>query len=186
MMDGIFGSLGREGVVVYQDDILISSISIDAHIEALKSVQARMKLFNLQINLAKCVFCASEVTFLGHELSAAGIEPIHSKVEAMAEAPTPTNGKLLHAFLGLSNYYNKFIPGLAQRTIPLYQLLKKSPADWLWTVEHQEIVDNIKTDLMSHPILRIYDEEAETFLLTAPVNKRTLYLYSRDGSRQFA
>ena len=70
LMDGIFGSLQREGVIVYQDDILVASPDIQSHMKALNSVLSLMKQYNLQLNLAKCVFCATDVIFLGHELSA--------------------------------------------------------------------------------------------------------------------
>jgi hypothetical protein len=77
----------------------------------------------LQINPAKCVFAVAEIDFLGHRVSTAGISPLPKHVEALQCLPVPTDVKGLQRFLGLINFYRRFLPGIAATLLPLTNAL---------------------------------------------------------------
>ena len=78
------------------------------------------------------------------------------KIEAIVSAPHPKTVTELKAFLGLVNYYSKFIPNLASVLYPLYQLLNKG-VDWSWTIEREKAFKHAKTLLTSNNVLIHYD-----------------------------
>ena len=79
---------------------------------------------SLSLNVDKCVFGSSSVDFLGHSVSAAGIQPLPSRVAALRDFPKPSTIKELQAFLGLFNFYRRFVPAAAQLVLPLTDALK--------------------------------------------------------------
>jgi Reverse transcriptase (RNA-dependent DNA polymerase) len=108
----------------YLDDHLIASRTLDKH---LLTYFQLLQDNGLQINLAKCVFAVAEVDFLGHRVSAAGISPLPKDVEALQRLPVPTNMKGLQWFLGLINFYSRFLPGIAALLLPLTNALRGLP-----------------------------------------------------------
>lgn len=117
---------GIPGVVVYLDDILVTGGNQDRHLKTLDEVLTRLKEAGLWLKMGKCVFLANEVKYLGHRVYAQGLHPTGTKVKAIDEAPEPRNVTELKAYLGLLNYYNKFLPNLATLLLaPLYLLLRK-------------------------------------------------------------
>ena len=98
----------------------------------------------------------SEITFLGHNISADGIKPDYRKVTAIRNMPEPTNKQELQRFLGMINYLGKFIPNLAQKTTPLRNLLKK---DIVFALEkpQRDAIAELKEIVTSHPVLKFYD-----------------------------
>ncbi|XP_063635186.1 uncharacterized protein LOC134805926 [Cydia splendana] len=107
----------------YIDDIIVYSESETQHQQHLRQLFRRLQDFGMLINTAKCVFGQSKVTFLGHAVSAQGISPLESKVQAVQEFPVPRNTKELRRFLGMMNFYRRFIPGAAAIQAPLHLLL---------------------------------------------------------------
>jgi hypothetical protein len=83
------------------------------------------------------------VEYLGHTISAHGLQPTSEKVKAIKEAPVPTNVQQLRSFLGLINYYNKFLPALSSTLAPLYQLLQKSQK-WVWEKKQTQAFQKAK------------------------------------------
>lgn len=84
-----------------------------------------MEKSGLRLKRSKCEFMGKEVTFLGHKINASGLHPLTKKVEAIAEAPEPQNVSELKAYLGLLNYYHRFLPKLSTLLAPLHTLLRK-------------------------------------------------------------
>ena len=99
----------------------------------------------------------NEVEHLGHIIDKHGIRVNVSKVEAIKNAPAPTNVKQLQSFIGCINYYSKFIPNMASICKPLYALLEKS-SEWCWQQKDQDAFDCLKLQLTSAPVLVIYDQ----------------------------
>ena len=97
---------GIPGVVVYIDDILVTDKTEAEHLENLRQVLDRLKQHGLRLNRPKCRFMASSV---GYRLDRNGLHALPDKVAAMVDAPQPTNVQELRAFLGLVNYYGRFI-----------------------------------------------------------------------------
>ena len=105
---------------------------------------------------SKCRVLQSSVEFLGHRVDAEGIHPLESKLKAIVQAPAPKNVQELRSFLGLINYYSKFICNAATILGPLNALLRKE-ADWSWTQECQRSFDKAKATLVSSDVLMHYD-----------------------------
>lgn len=126
---------GLEFCFVYIDDILIASASEEEHLQHLTMVFRRLKDKGILVNPAKCVFGVPEVNFLGYRVSADGTRPLPDKVKAIQHFPVPQNGKQLRQFLGMLNFYRRFIPKAAQLQAPLNNLLQggtkgKTPVQW--------------------------------------------------------
>ena len=116
---------GIPGTVVYLDNILITGRSTGEHLKNLDAVLGRLDRAGLRLKLDKCAFMQKEVNYLGHRIDASGLYPNGKKVEAIKAAPQPTNVAELRSYLGLINYYGRFLPGLATKLAPLYRLLRQ-------------------------------------------------------------
>lgn len=114
---------GLDGVFVYVDDILLASKDFSSHITLLRHVFSRLVQHGLAVNMSKCIYVDSELTFLGHHINAAGIRPIAERVASIKHFPQPSDPADLKCFLGLINYYNRFIPHVADILSPLCALL---------------------------------------------------------------
>lgn len=114
---------GLDFVFCYIDDILIFSADQETHKKHLREVFSRLRDFGLVLNPGKCVFGASQVNFLGYEISADGTKPLPEKVEAIKNFPQPKTVKELRRFLGMLNFYRRFIHNAAQHQAPLNALL---------------------------------------------------------------
>ena len=108
-------------------------------------------------------FCVSFLDFLGHRISADGIYMDPKKVSSILEWPAPTNTKELQSFLGLANYYRRFITGFAKLSHPLNILLRKN-TKFIWTIESQKAFDEIKSKFSSAPVLA-YPNREITFMV---------------------
>jgi len=101
---------GLPMVCVYIDNILVSGKTPQEHLDNLNEVLHHLELAGLQLKREKCSFCASEVDYLGHTISTDGLRPSSSKIRAITKVPQPANVSQLKSFLGLVNYYAKFLP----------------------------------------------------------------------------
>ena len=115
---------GVSGVTCYIDDILVSSADEDSHLQSLEEVFNRLEKHGFRLKLDKCEFLLKSIEYLGDVVSKDGIQPVTTKVEAIVNAPIPANVQQLRSFLGLTNYYGKFIPNLATLLHPLNVLLQ--------------------------------------------------------------
>ena len=116
-MDTVLRGIPR--VICYIDDILISSPDEVSHLKTLDTVLGCLEKHGFRLKLAKCQFLMPSVDYLGHLIDAKGIQALPGKVEAVEKAPTPQNVAELCSFLGLLNYYGKFVPNLATILHPL-------------------------------------------------------------------
>jgi len=126
---------GLDFCYVYIDDILIASSSPEEHVEHLKAVFSRLEKFGIVVNSNKCVFGQEEVRFLGYLVSGAGTRPLPEKVEAIRGFAQPQTVKSLRQFLGMINFYRRFIPRAAVTQAPLNDLLQgnakgRTPVTW--------------------------------------------------------
>jgi hypothetical protein len=108
----------------YLDDITVASSSYQDHFGHLRLLLQWLQQRGLAINLEKSVFAAASVEFLGHEISAAGVKPLCSHVEAILHHPPPFNFKQLQAFLGVVNFYHHFLPAAAGLLRPFTDALR--------------------------------------------------------------
>ena len=121
-------------VLVYLDDIVIYSCSEEDHMLHLKIVLGLLRKHKLYAKLFKCKFVQSELKFLGHIISAKGIQVDPAKVSIVKDWPVPKSKHDMQKFLGLTKYFRKFIMGYAQLVAPIQQLTKKDK-DYAWTEE---------------------------------------------------
>lgn len=145
-------------IFVYVDDILIASKSSQEHKQHLRSLFSKLKEFDINVNPAKCVFGVSEIEFLGHTISNKGIAPSPSRIQAIKEFPTPNTFKQVQRFLGMVNFYHRFLPHIAETATSLYELLKtgstkKLKPKFSWSEENDTAFRKIKTDLEKHTLL---------------------------------
>ncbi len=122
---------GLTGVSVYLDDILITGSTLDEHLQNLTRVLEKLDTSGLRVNRKKCAFLLASIDYLGHVLDQDGLHPTEEKIRAIRDAPEPENLSQLRSFIGLLNYYGKFLPNLSSTLSPLYLLLKKSQK-WHW------------------------------------------------------
>ena len=122
---------GLSGVCLYLDDILITGKTKQEHLDNLSAVLQRLAAAGMKLRPEKCSFMLPKVEYLGHKISEKGLQPTTQKVRAIVEAPRPTNVSQLKSFLGMLNYYGKFLPNLSTHLAPLYTLLQKQ-SPWSW------------------------------------------------------
>ena len=115
---------GLPKVCLYLDDILITGKTEEEHLTNLSAVLQKIAAAGMRLKSKKCSFLLKEVGYLGHKISAKRLQPYTEKVQAIMEAPQPTNVTQLKSFLGTLNYYGKFLPNLSTCLAPLYGLLK--------------------------------------------------------------
>ncbi|GBG59096.1 hypothetical protein CBR_g24439 [Chara braunii] len=131
LMDKVLHEQIGRSMVVYLDDILIFSKSMEEHLKHLEEVLTILKKTQLHLNLEKSEFGKDSVIYLGHQSSAAGLEPKATKVEVIRNWPQPVNVRELRSFLGLTSYYRKFVPRFSIVARPLSQLTSKNvPYSW--------------------------------------------------------
>ena len=118
---------GLDFVYAYIDDLLIASTSVDEHHSHLQQLFARLQEYGVVINPAKSLFGASSLEFLGHHVLEHGIHPLSTKIKAIQEFPQPQSLRRLRQFLGLINFYRRFIPHCARLVQPLTDLLAGKP-----------------------------------------------------------
>ena len=117
----------------------------------------------MRLKRNKCRFMLAKVEYLGHTISREGLQPTESKVRAIENAPAPTNVSQLKSFLGLVNYYGKFLPNLATTMAPLYSLLQKT-TPWSWDPQQQAAFSAAKRQLTSSTLLVHYSSQRSLLL----------------------
>ena len=153
-MDLLLSGLKWNSCLVYLDDMVIFGRTFEEHLFRLKEVFRRFREAGLKLKPSKCSFCRSQVHFLGHIVSSTGISTDPSKTDFVANWPTPTSRKEVQKFLGLANYYRRFVPGFAAIAKPLHRLTKKT-AKFKWTLQCEQAFDDLKQWLTSAPILAL-------------------------------
>lgn len=144
-----------EGVEVYCDDLLIWGKTRAEHDDRLHEVMQRAVSNGVKFNKNKCVFGATEITFLGHTFNARGMKPDTSRVKAIVNLPKPSEKKELERFLGVTNYLSRFIPRYSELSAPLRKLLGKN-VQFEWHNEHDNSFNRLKSIISSAPVLKYY------------------------------
>ena len=131
MMNDLFHDLISRGVVVvYLDDILVFTKTLDEHRQVVREVLEILRKNRLFLKPEKCVFGVQKVEFLGYEVSPGRLAMNETKVNGIKEWPTPTKDKDIRSFLGFGNFYQRFISNFAEIAWPLNELTRKGQ-EWL-------------------------------------------------------
>ncbi|GFX46350.1 retrovirus-related Pol polyprotein from transposon 297 [Trichonephila clavipes] len=143
-------------VNVYMDDVIISSLSFTHHVEHLKELFRLLQEAGLTLNKEKSKFGCDELKYLGLIRSKEGIKTDETKFRAIVEMKPPRNSKEVSKFLGMSQWYAKFIKNYADLCEPLYNL-KRKLKKFCWSIEAQKAFDMVKAVIMKAPVLKLPD-----------------------------
>lgn len=143
---------GIPGVAVFLDDIRIAGKDMEQHLNRLELVLKKLSEHNIRINLDKCAFLKDQITYCGYVMSKEGIGKEPKKIEAVQGMPRQTNVTQLRAFIGLVNYYGRFIKNLSKLLYPLNKLLKKN-VGFKWSRECEIAFNKAKLEFGSENVL---------------------------------
>ncbi|GBG80061.1 hypothetical protein CBR_g30427 [Chara braunii] len=143
-------------VVVYLDDILVFSKTLEEHQGHLRQVLEKLREANFKINAKKCEWAKTRVLYLGHVLDGDDIKPEYSEIAAIRDWPTPRTLTELRSFLGLANYYRKFVRNFSTIAAPLRRLLRKETI-WKWDKDCTSAMKKLKHVLIEYPVLKVGD-----------------------------
>lgn len=145
-----------EYTMAYLDDVIIYSKSAEDHAKHLDAVLTALGQAHLRVKLSKCVFNRPELPFLGHIVGRSGLRMDPKKVQVVQDWIAPTDLKQLRRFLGLANYFRRFIQGYASLVAPL-TALTGSKTPWQWCDACQDAFEAVKKALISAPVLALPD-----------------------------
>uniref|UniRef100_A0A3Q7IZA9 Reverse transcriptase domain-containing protein n=1 Tax=Solanum lycopersicum TaxID=4081 RepID=A0A3Q7IZA9_SOLLC len=128
-------------VVVYLDDIVIYSNTLEERVEHLRKLYVKRK---------KCEFAQLELHFLGHVISQGELRMDEAKIRVIQEWEAPTKVTELRSFLGLANYYCRFISGYFAKAAPFIELLKKNKP-WVWSEDCRKAFEGLKAAVTEEP-----------------------------------
>lgn len=172
LLERVLAGLLYDNVYVYIDDILVTGSSWAEHLSKLRAVFYRLRAANLKLKLKKCDFGKIQTDYLGHLVNADGIKVNPNKVEKVQNFVPPTSKSGVRRFLGMCNYYAKFIWRYSDYAQVLHSLTGKN-ADFVWTEECQRSFDHLKQALCNAPVLvypnfsaefRVYIDASEVAL----------------------
>ncbi|KAK3097999.1 hypothetical protein FSP39_015198 [Pinctada imbricata] len=177
-MEFVLRGLQWDKVLIYLDDVIIASKGVEEHLVHLTEVFNRFRDSDLKLKPSKCSFFQEKVLFLGHIISKEGVETNPDLTKVVKEWPIPTKVKDVQSFLGLTNYYRRFVDGYAQIAEPLYRLVNKNTA-FIWGRDQQAAFEELKLKLTSPPILAfplpealfILDTDASNFSIGAVLSQ---------------
>jgi len=164
LMNKMFAQHIGRNVQVYVDDMLVKSRREQDHLEDLKETFNTLYSYNLKLNPGKCTFEMTAGKFLGFMVSQRGIEANPDKIWAIIEMAPPRNVKEVQSLNGKIAVLNKFMSRMTDKCLPFFRMLKKS---FQWTIECQQTFKDLKTYLLSPPLLSPSQLEEELFLYLA-------------------
>jgi len=161
MMNKILRDLINEGkVAAFVDDMLVGTETKEGHDEIVEEILRRLKKNDLYVKPEKYVWKARKIGFLGVVIGPNGIEMEEGKVEGVLGWPVPKTVKDVRKFLGLANYYRRFIKDFARVARPMNVLTRKD-TKWRWGNEQQKAFDELKKVFTSKPVLAAPDLDKE-------------------------
>jgi hypothetical protein len=155
LMNAIFGKYMRMFVLIFMDDILVFSSSMQEHLEHLRPVFQILKDNELFLNFKKCKFAQHQISYLGHIISADGVATGPAKTDGMVHWPIPQNITELRGFLGLTCYYRKFVQNYGIIARPLTNLLHHK--HFSWSDSAHTTFDHLMSAMISTPVLAFPD-----------------------------
>ena len=163
LMNETFADMLDKSVLCFLDDILIFSRTEEEHARHVHAVLRRLQEKKLYAKLSKCEFFQREVEFLGHRIGADGLRVSPDKIGAVRDWPTPTSITDVRSFLGLANFYRRFIKGYSRIALPISELTKET-VTFRWAEEQQRAFDEIKRLLCCAPVLLVPDQTKQFVL----------------------
>ncbi|UYV62799.1 K02A2.6-like [Cordylochernes scorpioides] len=159
LMELVLRGLTWKTCLVYLDDVM----DVREHLKNLQEIFNRFKAANLGLNPRKCQLFQKKVEFLGHTVSAKGIQTSESKILAIRDWPKPKDKHELRSFLGLCTYYRRFVEGFADIAAPLHRLTE-AKSTFHWNQDCENAFVTLKGGLCSSPVL-VYPQPGMRFVL---------------------
>jgi transposase InsO family protein len=181
-ISSVMAGLETKFLSVFIDEFFIFSPDYSTHLDHLSQVFTRLRNANLTLHPSKCTFGAQTIKFLGFIVSKNGLQPDPKKVEAIRTFPAPSNQKQLRSFLGIVNFYRRFLTSFSQTCFPLTQLLRKD-AKWHWSSECDQAFNTLRTALMTAPILALPDFSKQFVLSTDASSTALAYVLQQEDSQ---
>jgi len=164
-MNRIFAREFGVFVLVYLDDILVFSRDVREHWGHLRQVLERLRECKLYGRLHKCSFLKDSVQYLGFDVSAEEIRPSDDKIKSILEWPTPQSPKDCRSFLGLCNFYRRFVRGFSNIAQPITELMKEK-VPWCWEGAQEKAFAQLKIAMSTAPVLVFPDFDRQFTLTT--------------------
>jgi transposase InsO family protein len=161
----ILGPLLYKGVINYLDDFILYTETYEEHLELLNKVLCLLIDHNIKLKREKCFFAKTEVTYLGHVVSHNQVKPSPQKTAAIHGFPTPTTLTSVRRFLGMTNWYRKFVDNYTRIAKPL-TLLQRKDIPFHWGPDQTKAFIELKNAITSDKVLALYDPEKPCILYT--------------------
>ena len=184
LMECVLAGLSMEECLVYIDDVIVFSETFQDHLANLEKVFSRLYQAGLTLKLSKCHFCKKEVKYLGHIVGSGGIKPDPDKVSSIVSYPVPRDLKQLQQFLGLANYYRRFIANFSHIASPLYQLTRKHAKNFNWINTCQIAFEKLK-EALSSPLVLIFPAFDKQFFLSTDASGQAINWCSIESNAQW-
>ena len=168
LMTGLLHELNGECLVMFLDDVLVYSRSIEEHKEHLRKLFTILWDNKLYAKPSKCVIGVDEVDFLGFKVNKKGVQMQKLLMDSILEWPVPASVKDVQRFVGLANYYRRFIKGYADLLRPVSDILRKK--EFMWGQEQQEAFESVRQALTSAPVLE-HASADKTFVVSTDASK---------------
>lgn len=145
-----------KGIHIYYDDILVAGRTVEEHNHRLETVFKRVAEHGLKLKLSKCSFLKSEVNYLGHIIDEHGTRPLPAKIDSILQTETPRDKSKVRSYLGLLNFYRRYLPNLAAVVAPMSALLKDH-VKFEWTKDAEYSFEKSKEVIRTSDLLVHYD-----------------------------
>jgi hypothetical protein len=149
LMNEVFRPFLRKFILVFLDDILVYSPTLEAHLHHLETTLLQLQKHQLFVKRSKCSFGVEQVEYLGHIISKEGVAADPTKISSMLDWPIPKTITGLQGFLGLTGYYRKFVRDYGKICRPLNALLKKG--NFVWNSGAEEAFNALKEAMITTP-----------------------------------
>ena len=163
LMTSVLGEFNWKILLIYLDDVIIYSRSVEEHFEHLTRVFTKIREARLKLQPTKCSFARTQVRYLGHVISSSGVEPDPEKVRAIKEYPRPSSVSELRRFLGMASYYRRFIAEFAEIAQPLHALTTND-ISFQWSETCEKAFQNLLHCLSSTPVL-VFPDFSQQFVV---------------------
>lgn len=165
LMNEVLAGTINKHTLVYIDDIIVFSKTLEEHLQHLRDVFGRLQKAGLRLKPSKCEFLKESIKYLGHEITPSGIKPDTEKIQVIQNMFPPKNVRGVRSFLGMLSFYRQFIHDFAEVAKPLTSLTRKN-AHFQWGSQEQAAFDTLKQKLLSSPILAYPDPDKPYNLYT--------------------
>lgn len=172
LMENVLRGLQWEECLLYLDDIIIPAATVPESLKRMENVFQRLQDAGLKLKPSKCIFFQKSVKFLGHIVSASGVQTNPEKTEAVQNWPRPKKQRHVRSFLGLCSYYRRFVVQYAEIARPLHKLCEKNVV-FEWNDECENSFNKLKKALVSPPILA-YPQLGIQFILDTDASDKAV------------